>query len=323
MNIAINGLGRIGRQTYKILLERGLNIVAVNDLTDKETLEYLLNFDSVYGSPTEEIKLPKNLFSETEPAKLQWKKLGVDLIIESTGRFTAKEDAHKHIKAGAKKVIISANSKDADLAVVMGVNNVQYEPRKHNIIAACSCTTNAAAPIVKILNDAFGVQKANIATVHSYTASQALVDSPKKDLRDGRAATQNIVPSATGAAKAVSQVIPQLIGKIDGTSYRVPTPAGSIVEITALLDRTRITEEVINNEFFKQANSRYEGIIQVTDQPIVSSDILGPVSSMVDLSLTKVIAGNLVSIKVWYDNEWGYCERLADLVSYVSSFNIS
>ncbi|MFH1895983.1 MAG: glyceraldehyde 3-phosphate dehydrogenase NAD-binding domain-containing protein [bacterium] len=319
MKIAINGLGRIGRQTYKILLERGFEVEAVNDLTDKKTLEYLLNFDSVYGAPPEEVKLPKNLLSEADPLKLPWKKLGVDLVIDCTGRFTKKADAKNHLKSGAKKVVISANSKDADLSVVIGVNHALYEPQKHHILAACSCTTNAAAPIVKILHNAFGVEKAFIATVHSFTASQALVDAPKKDMRDGRSAATNIVPSTTGAAVAVARVIPELEGKLDGGAYRVPTPAGSIVEITALLDRTRVTEEVINKEFIKQSQGRYEGIVQITNQPVVSSDILGPVSCMVDLSLTKVVGGNLVSVKVWYDNEWGYCERLADLVTFIAT----
>jgi len=320
MKVAINGLGRIGRQTYKILLERGLEVTAVNDLTDKKTLAYLLNFDSVYGAPAREIKPPQNLLAEPDPLKIPWEKLGIGLVVDCTGRFTKRAEAGKHLKAGVKKVIISANSKDADLSIVMGVNHARYQPAKHHILAACSCTTNAASPAVKILDDAFGIQKANITTIHSYTATQSLVDSPSKnDPKRGRSAAINIVPSTTGAATAVTRVIPKLAGKLDGGAYRVPTPAGSIVEITALLDRTRITEKTINNEFIKQSQGRYEGIVKVTDQPIVSSDVLGPVSCMIDLKLTKVIGGNLASIKVWYDNEWGYGERLADLVSFISS----
>ncbi len=316
MKIAINGLGRIGRQFYKICLERGFSVIAINDLTDKETLEYLLNFDSVYGSPQDTITLPENFYSQLDASKLPWKKLAIDVVVDCTGKFTKKIDAQKHIKAGAKRVVISANSSDADLSCVIGVNQVQFEPKKHKIIAACSCTTNAASPAVKILNDLYGVEAANISTVHSYTASQSLVDSPKKDLRDGRAAAQNIVPSETGAAKAVVRVVPELEGKLDGVAYRVPTPAGSIVEVTALL-RKSTTAERINEEFIKASSGRYDGVVQVTDQPVVSQDILGPVSCMVDLALTRVTAGNLASVKVWYDNEWGYCERLADLVEFV------
>jgi len=335
IKIAINGFGRIGRPTLKRILKNhpDLDIVAINDLTDPETLAHLLKYDSVYGTYEKEVKGGKDfllvngkkvkVFSEPDPEKLPWKDLGVDVVIESTGRFTDREGASKHLKAGAKKVIISANSKDADVSLVLGVNHHQYDPLKHHLIANCSCTTNCAAPVIKVLHENFGVLKAQMLTVHAVTATQSLVDGPKKDLRKGRAAFANIIPAETGADKAVVRVIPELEGRISGSAFRVPILCGSVLEVVAQVEKETTAEE-INEAFKKEAEKELKGLLSVSEIYLVSSDIVGSsFSGIVDLSLTEVLDlpeikdENLIKVVAWYDNEYAYGCRLAELAEYV------
>lgn len=328
MKIAINGLGRIGRAALRVAMDRpGVEVAAVNDLADLETLKYLLKYDSVYGKfdRANELGSSIQVLCEKEPEKLPWADLGVDVVVESTGRFTDKVGAMKNLTAGAKKVIISANASDADLSVVMGVNHEQYNPLEHNIIANCSCTTNCAAPVMKVLNDNFAIRKAYMTTVHAVTASQSLVDGPKKALREGRAAFASIVPADTGAADAVVRVLPELEGRLTGSAFRVPVLCGSVLEVVAQIAEETSAEKV--NEVFKKAaegrdapsGRLYRGIIEVNDEGLVSTDIIGTTASaIVDLPLTEVL-GDFVRIVVWYDNEYAYACRLIDLVEHIAS----
>ncbi|MDO4760284.1 MAG: type I glyceraldehyde-3-phosphate dehydrogenase [Candidatus Saccharibacteria bacterium] len=325
IKVAINGFGRIGRNALKILLERrDAQVVAINDLTDAATLAHLLKHDSSYGeydkkiSSTEKSLLINSreilVFSETEPEKLPWKKLDIDVVIESTGRFTKPEDAAKHLTAGAKKVVISAPPKGEGVkTIVLGVNEDIVE-KTDQIISNASCTTNCIAPIMKVLEDNFGVEKAMMTTVHSYTASQRILDAPAKDLREARSAAENIVPTTTGASKAAALTIPSLKGKFNGLSVRVPTPVVSLADITAVI-KTNTTKEDLQKLFKKIAKEPYfEGIIGVTEEELVSSDFIGnPNSCIVDLPLIDVVCGNMIKIVAWYDNEWGYSNRLVEL----------
>lgn len=328
--IAINGFGRIGRNAFKIAFDRSdLEIVAINDLTDTKTLAYLLAHDSNYGTYGHEVTYDETgitvdgrriqVLAERDPAALPWADLGIEMVIESTGFFTDKEGASKHIAAGAKRVVISGPTKsDGVDTIVLGANEEKIGSATE-VISNASCTTNSLAAVMAILDKEFGVEKSLLTTVHSYTASQALQDAPKKDLREGRNAAENIVPTSTGAAIAVTKTLPQLTGKFDGISMRVPTPVVSISDVTALLGRDVTVEEV--NQVFKNAAEEpfYQGILGVSDEPLVSRDYIGnPHSGVVDLPLTRVVGGNLIKIAVWYDNEWGYSNRLVELVADVA-----
>lgn len=328
--IGINGFGRIGRNAFKIAFERSdIEVVAINDLTDTKTLAYLLQHDSNYGLYNQKVGFDDSgiivngkhvkVLAEKDPAALPWGDLGVELVIESTGRFTAKEDAELHIKAGAKRVIISGPSKSEGVdTIVLGANEDKIKGVSA-VMSNASCTTNSLGVVMAILDSEFGVEKSLLTTVHSYTASQALQDAPSKDLREGRNAAENIVPTTTGAAIAVTKTLPQLIGKFDGLSIRVPTPVVSISDITVLLSRDTTVEE-LNRAFIKAAKEPfYQGILGVSDEPLVSRDYIGNShSGVVDLLLTKVVGGNLAKIMVWYDNEWGYSNRLVELVADVA-----
>ena len=325
VKVAINGFGRIGRNALKILLDRrDVQVVAINDITDAKTLAHLLKHDSSYGTYDKKVSsTDKSLiintreipvFAEKEPAKLPWKKLGVDVVIESTGFFTKPEDAKAHLDAGAKRVVISAPAKgEGAKTVVLGVNEEVVES-SDKIISNASCTTNCIAPIMKVLEDTFGIEKAMMTTVHSYTGSQKILDAPAKDLREARSAAENIVPTTTGASKAAALTIPALAGKFNGLSIRVPTPVVSLSDITAIIKRDTPKEELTN--LFKKISKEpyYEGIIGVTNEELVSSDFIGdPRSCIVDLPLIDVVGGNMVKIVAWYDNEWGYSNRLVEL----------
>ena len=325
VKVAINGFGRIGRNALKILLDRrDVQVVAINDITDAATLAHLLKHDSSYGEYDKKVSAGENsiiintreipVFAEKDPAKLPWAKLGVDVVIESTGFFTKPEDARAHIKAGAKKVVISAPAKgDGAKTVVLGVNEEIVEP-SDEIISNASCTTNCIAPVMKVLEDEFGIDKAMMTTVHSYTGSQRLLDAPAKDLREARSAAENIVPTSTGASKAAALTIPSLAGKFNGLSVRVPTPVVSLSDITAVLKTDTTKDELV--KVFKKAAKEpyYEGILGVTNEELVSSDFIGdPHSCVVDLPLMDVVGGNMVKIVAWYDNEWGYSNRLVEL----------
>lgn len=329
-NIAINGFGRIGRNAFKIAFERSdLNIVAINDLTDNKTLAYLLKHDSNYGTYDKKVSYDEDglvvdgkkikVLSEKDPTALPWKDLDVSLVIESTGFFTDKEGASKHIAAGAKRVVISGPTKsDGVDTIVLGANDDKVEGSTE-VVSNASCTTNSLGMVMAILDSEFGVEKSLLTTVHSYTASQALQDAPKKDPREGRNAAENIVPTSTGAAVAVTKALPGLVGKFDGISMRVPTPVVSISDITALLSKDVTVDEL--NDVFKKAAAEpfYQGILAVSDEPLVSRDYIGDShSGIVDLALTRVVGGNLVKVCVWYDNEWGYSNRLVELVADVS-----
>jgi len=327
--IAINGFGRIGRNAFKIAFDRSdLEIVAINDLTDTKTLAYLLKHDSNYGTYKYDVSSddqniivnnqPVRVLAEKDPTALPWGDMGVDLVIESTGFFTDKDGASKHVQAGAKRVVISGPTKsDGVDTIVLGANEDGI-PGATEVISNASCTTNSLAVVMAILDAEFGVEKSLMTTVHSYTASQALQDAPKKDLREGRNAAENIVPTSTGAAVAVTQALPGLKGKFDGISMRVPTPVVSISDVTALLSRDVTVEEI--NDLFKKSAAEpfYQGILGVSDEPLVSRDYIGNShSGTVDLPLTRVVGGNLVKVCVWYDNEWGYSNRLVELVADV------
>lgn len=328
--IAINGFGRIGRNAFKIAFERSdIEVVAINDLTDTRTLAYLLKHDSNYGTYGKEVGFDDTgiivdgrhiaVLAERDPALLPWGERGVELVIESTGFFTDKEGASKHITAGAKRVIISGPTKsDGVDTIVLGANEDKIAGATE-VISNASCTTNSLAAVMAILDAEFGVEKSLLTTIHSYTASQALQDAPKKDLREGRNAAENMVPTTTGAAIAVTKTLPQLEGKFDGLSIRVPTPVVSISDVTALLSRD-VTAEEINDVFKKAVNDPfYQGILDVSEEPLVSRDYIGNShSGIVDLLLTKVVGGNLIKIAIWYDNEWGYSNRLVELVADVA-----
>lgn len=325
--VAINGFGRIGRNAFKIAFDRNdVELVAINDLTDTKTLAYLLKHDSNYGTYDKEVGFDDKhiivegqkvvVLAEKDPAALPWKDHEVDVVIESTGRFTKKEDAELHLKAGAKRVVISGPSKSEGVdTIVLGANDDKLEGATE-VISNASCTTNSLGAVMAILESTFGVEKSLLTTVHSYTASQALQDAPNKDLREGRNAAENIVPTTTGAAIAVTLTLPQLKDKFDGLSIRVPTPVVSISDVTVLLKRDTTVEEI--NEVFKKAATEpyYQGILGVSEEPLVSSDYIGNShSGTVDLLLTKVVGGNLVKVMVWYDNEWGYSNRLVEVVA--------
>lgn len=327
--VAINGFGRIGRNAFKIAFDRGdCEIVAINDLTDTKTLAYLLKHDSNYGTYQHDVTFDENhiivnnksvkVTAEKDPADLPWTDLKVDVVIESTGRFTKKEDAELHIKAGAKRVVISGPTKsDGVDTIVLGANEDKLEGAS-KVISNASCTTNSLGAVMAILESNFGIEKSLLTTVHSYTASQALQDAPNKDLREGRNAAENMVPTSTGAAIAVTLTLPQLKGKFDGVSIRVPTPVVSISDVTVLLKKNATVEEI--NDVFRKAAEEpfYQGILGVSDEPLVSSDYIGNShSGTVDLLLTKVVGGNLAKIMVWYDNEWGYSNRLVEVVADV------
>ncbi|MDE8669680.1 type I glyceraldehyde-3-phosphate dehydrogenase [Pseudarthrobacter sp. H3Y2-7] len=329
--IGINGFGRIGRNYFRAALAQGadLEIVAVNDLTSPEALAHLFKYDSVGGRLKETIEVKDGnivvngnvvkVLAERDPAKLPWGELGVDIVIESTGFFTKAADAQKHIDAGAKKVLISAPASDEDITIVMGVNDNLYDSAAHHIISNASCTTNCLGPLAKVVNDEFGIERGLMTTIHAYTADQNLQDGPHKDLRRARAAAINMVPTSTGAAKAIGLVLPELKGKLDGYAIRVPVPTGSATDLTVTVSRETTVEEV--NAALKKASESeaLQGFLTYTDEPIVSSDIVGdPASSIFDSGLTKVI-GNQVKVVSWYDNEWGYSNRLVDLTELVAA----
>lgn len=329
VKIGINGFGRIGRNFFRAAMAKGSNIeiVAVNDLTDNKTLAHLLKYDTITGRLDAEVTYDNDqivvngtaikVFAERDPSNLPWGELGVDIVIESTGHFTKSADAAKHIAAGAKKVIVSAPASGDDVAtVVLGVNEGDYDPTVHNIISNASCTTNCLAPLAKVFMDNFGIDTGFMTTVHAYTADQNLQDGPHGDLRRARAAAQNVIPTSTGAAKALGLVIPELVGKLDGYALRVPVITGSITDLT-ITTSSEVTVEKINAAYKAAAEGPLKGILKYTEDEIVSSDIVGdPHSSIFDAGLTKVI-GNQVKVASWYDNEWGYSNRLVDVAEYV------
>jgi glyceraldehyde 3-phosphate dehydrogenase len=331
VRVGINGFGRIGRNVFRAAHESGadVEIVAVNDITDAGTLGHLLKYDSVFGPFPGEVSVSGDslvvngnevkVLSERDPAALPWDDLGVDVVIESTGFFTKRADAAKHLDAGAKKVIISAPATEPDATVVLGVNfDDVYEPDNHHVISNASCTTNCLAPVAKVLNDLVGIEKGLMTTIHAYTADQNLQDAPHKDLRRARAAAINLVPASTGAAKAIGLVIPDLLGKMHGFAVRAPVPTGSVVDLTIVAKRDTSVEE-INDAMKAQADTgAFTGILRWTDEPLVSSDIVkSPFSSIFDSQLTAVLQGNLVKVVAWYDNEWGYSNRVVDLAQKV------
>lgn len=330
VRIGINGFGRIGRQVFRAAYDYPeIEVVAVNDLTDSATLAHLLKYDSVHGTFPAEVKSEgENLIvngkelkvlSERDPAQLPWGELGVDIVIESTGIFTQGEKAGLHIQAGAKKVVISAPAKGEDLTVVLGVNHEDYNPAEHHIVSNASCTTNCLAPVAKALNDKYGILKGLMTTVHAYTNDQKILDLPHKDLRRARAAGMSIIPTTTGAAKAVSLVIPELKGKLNGMAMRVPTPDVSVVDLVVELEK-EATADDINATLREFAANAPDKVMKVSDEPLVSIDYTTcPYSSVVDSELTMVMEGNMAKIISWYDNEWGYSNRVVDLVRYMVS----
>ncbi|KHO62900.1 glyceraldehyde-3-phosphate dehydrogenase [Thermoanaerobacter sp. YS13] len=330
VKVAINGFGRIGRNVFRAAFKKNVDLefVAINDLTDAKTLAHLLKYDSTFGKFEGEVSYTDDalivngkeikIFKETDPAKLPWGELGVDIVIESTGRFTNKDDAIKHIHAGAKKVIISAPAKNEDITIVMGVNENMYDPANHHVISNASCTTNCLAPLAKVINDKFRIKKGMMTTVHSYTNDQRILDLPHSDLRRARSAAMSIIPTTTGAAKAIHLVIPELKGKMNGFAMRVPTPNVSVVDLVAEVEVPVTVEEV--NAALKEASETYmKGILGYSEEPLVSMDYKGDErSSIVDAPLTMVIEGTLVKAVSWYDNEWGYSNRVVDLAKYIA-----
>ncbi|WP_408007712.1 type I glyceraldehyde-3-phosphate dehydrogenase [Pseudalkalibacillus sp. A8] len=328
--IGINGFGRIGRNVFRAALKNNdVEVVAVNDLTDAEMLAHLLQYDTVHGTLDAKVEVNgENLvvdgkeikvLSERDPAQLGWGDLGVEIVVESTGRFTQRDDAAKHLEAGAKKVIISAPAKNEDITVVLGVNEDKYDAASHNVISNASCTTNCLAPLAKVLNDKFGIKRGMMTTVHSYTNDQQILDLPHKDYRRARAASENIIPTTTGAAKAVSLVLPELEGKLNGMAMRVPTPNVSLVDLVAELDKDVTVEEV--NAVLKEASeTNLKGILGYSEEPLVSRDYNGsPDSSTIDALSTMVMEGNMVKAISWYDNESGYSHRVVDLAAFIAS----
>ncbi|SHF07120.1 glyceraldehyde-3-phosphate dehydrogenase (NAD+) [Seinonella peptonophila] len=328
--IGINGFGRIGRNVFRAMINHPeLEVVAVNDLTDAQTLAHLLKYDSVHGRFDADVQVTENGFSvngreirvlaERDPAKLSWGELGVEIAVESTGRFTNREDAAKHLEAGAKKVIISAPAKNEDVTIVLGVNDEAYDPAKHDVISNASCTTNCLAPLAKVLNDRFGIRKGFMTTIHAYTNDQQILDLPHKDLRRARAAAESIIPTTTGAAKAVSLVLPELKGKLNGNSMRVPVKNVSVVDLVAELEQ-EVTVEQVNGALKAAAEGPMKGILAYSEEPLVSIDYNGnPASSTIDALSTMLLEGNLVKVVSWYDNEWGYSNRVVDLAQYIVS----
>ena len=330
VKVGINGFGRIGRNFYRALLTQGadVEVVGVNDLTDINTLAHLLRYDSILGRLNAEVSVEGDtikvgshsfkVIAERDPAALPWAALGADIVVESTGIFTDADKAAKHLEAGAKKVIISAPAKGEDITIVMGVNHDKYDAAAHNIISNASCTTNCLAPFAKVLDEQFGIIKGMMTTIHAYTNDQVILDFPHKDLRRARAAAINMIPTTTGAAKAISLVLPQLKGKLDGYAMRVPVPTGSATDLTVQLGR-EVTKEEVNAAMKAAAEGPLKGILEYTEDPIVSSDIVTqPASSIFDAGLTYV-NGDTVKVVSWYDNEWGYSNRLVDLVKYVGA----
>lgn len=329
IRVGINGFGRIGRQVLKVMREKygnEIDVVAFNDLGDLATMAHLFRYDSIHGRYEGKVEVKEGALivdgdevkalSERDPGTLPWADLGVDIVIESTGIFTKKDDAAKHIQAGAKKVIISAPAKNEDLTIVLGVNEDKYDPANHHVVSNASCTTNCLAPAAKVVNDLYGIERALMTTIHSYTNDQRILDLPHKDLRRARAAALNIIPTTTGAAKAVALVIPDLKGKFDGIAVRVPTPTGSLVDFVATVSKTPDKAELIA-AFEAAAAGPMKGVLDVSHDPLVSSDVIGnPFSSIIDVEMTAV-SGNLVKVVTWYDNEWGYSVRTADLVKFM------
>ena len=332
IRVGINGFGRIGRQVLRAAKEQGvadLDFVAVNDLTDTKTLAHLFKYDSVHRTYAGDVEAGNDtitvdgdeirIFSEKDPAALPWRDLGVDLVLESTGRFTSAPDARKHIEAGAKKVVISAPAKGEDITIVMGINSDKYDPANHHIISNASCTTNCLVPMVKVVRDAFGFRHGSMLTVHSYSNDQQILDLPHKDLRRARAAALSMIPTTTGAAKATSLVIPEVKGKIDGLSIRVPTPDVSFTDLTVEVERPTTKEEV--NAAFKAASEGpLQGYLEYTELELVSSDYIGnPASCILDAKSTNVVDGTMVKVSGWYDNEWGYSSRCVDILRFIGS----
>ncbi len=330
IKVGLNGFGRIGRNVMRTALgDKDIDFVAVNDLTDTKTLAHLLKYDSVMGNLEQSISADGDtikvenesfkVFSEKDPSLIDWNSVGAEIVIESTGRFTKAEDAAKHIRGSVKKVIISAPAKGEDVTIVLGVNEDMYDAGKHNIISNASCTTNCLAPVAKVIHEKFGIKNALMNTIHSYTNDQQLLDLPHKDLRRARAAALSMIPTSTGAAKAVALVIPELKGKFDGISVRVPTPNVSLVDVVINLEKETTTEEV-NRVLKDAANEELKGILAFSEEPLVSIDFRGnPNSSIVDAENTKVIGGTTVKILSWYDNEWGYSCRVRDLVKFIAN----
>jgi glyceraldehyde 3-phosphate dehydrogenase len=328
IKVGINGFGRIGRNVVRAGLHNpNIEFVAANDLTDTATLAHLLKYDSTLGQLHEDVKAESDaiivggrkirVFATKDPAEIDWPSVGADVVVESTGRFTEAQDAKKHLRGSVKKVIISAPAKGEDLTIVLGVNDGAYDKSKHHIVSNASCTTNCLAPVAKVLHETFGIEKGSMTTIHSYTNDQSVLDFPHKDLRRARAAALNMIPTTTGAAKAISLVIPELKGKLDGYSMRVPTPDVSAVDLVVLTTKNT-TDAEVNAALKAAAEGPLKGILAYTADPIVSTDMLhNPNSSIVDSLMTKVLAGNLVKVLAWYDNEWGYSMRVVDLISFL------
>ena len=329
VKVGINGFGRIGRNIFRTSLgDPDIDFVAVNDLTDTKTLAHLLKYDSVLGNLDHQITATENgiavegeefrVFSQRDPAAIDWESVGAEIVIESTGIFTKAEDAKKHLHGSVKKVIISAPAKNEDITIVLGVNEEQYDPKAHNIISNASCTTNCLAPVAKVVHEKFGIRSAQMTTIHSYTNDQQLLDLPHKDLRRARAAALSMIPTSTGAAKAVALVLPELKGKFDGISVRVPTPNVSLVDVVIDLEQDATAAEV-NRAFKDAANEELRGILEYCEEPLVSVDFRkNPNSSIVDAEYTKVIGGRMLKVLSWYDNEWGYSCRVRDLIKYIA-----
>jgi glyceraldehyde 3-phosphate dehydrogenase len=330
VKVGINGFGRIGRNIFRTALgSKDIDFVAVNDITDTKTLAHLLKYDSVLGNLHHDISASENgikvegeefaVFSERDPAVIPWESVGAEIVIESTGRFTKAEDAKKHLRGSVKKVIISAPAKNEDITIVLGVNEGQYDAAAHHVISNASCTTNCLAPVAKVIHEKFGIRNAQMTTIHSYTNDQQLLDLPHKDLRRARAAALNMIPTSTGAAKAVALVLPELKGKFDGISVRVPTPNVSLVDVIIYVEKETSTEEV-NKALKDAANEELQGILSFSEEPLVSLDFRGNSnSSIVDAEYTKVIGGHMVKILSWYDNEWGYSCRVRDLIKFIAA----
>lgn len=329
VKVGINGFGRIGRNVFRAALSNpGVEIVAINDLTDANMLAHLLQYDTIHGSLNEKVKVDGDylvvdghkvkVLAERDPAQLAWGELGVEVVVESTGRFTKRADAAKHLEAGAKKVIISAPASDEDITIVMGVNEDKYDAANHHVISNASCTTNCLAPFAKVLHEQFGIKRGMMTTVHSYTNDQQILDLPHKDYRRARAAAENIIPTTTGAAKAVALVLPELKGKLNGMAMRVPTPNVSVVDLVAELEKDTTVEEV-NAAFKKASEGELKGILEYSELPLVSTDYNGnPSSSTIDALSTMVMEGNMVKVLSWYDNETGYSSRVVDLIDYLA-----
>ena len=329
VKVGINGFGRIGRNVFRTAIgDPDIEFVAVNDITDTKTLAHLLKYDSVLGNLHHDIRTSDNgitvegkefhVFSERDPASIPWGLLGAEIVVESTGRFTKAEDAAKHLHDGVKKVIISAPAKNEDITIVLGVNEDKYDPATHNIISNASCTTNCLAPVAKVIHEKFGIRKAQMTTIHSYTNDQQLLDLPHKDLRRARAAALSMIPTSTGAAKAVALVLPELKGKFDGISVRVPTPNVSLVDVVIDVDKETTSEEV-NKALKDAANEELAGILSFSEEPLVSADFRqNSNSSIVDAEYTKVIGGHMIKVLSWYDNEWGYSCRVRNLIKYIA-----